>query len=106
MDDHAVRSQNAPLLTGDLRLDALVVALAWIRRPEFRRSEQPTVLHAVERGTGKKVERARTAKVDLVVLEPLAGKIARVERDRFRPELDQQAREPRLEQGGALARRR
>jgi predicted CoA-binding protein len=39
-----------------------------------------------------------------MMFEPLAIEISRVERDRFRAELQQQAREPRLEQRGPLSR--
>src|SRR6266849_3932867 len=105
VDDNAVRLENTPFLARDLGRHAFVIAPTRVRLPELRRSEEAAVLHAIERRVGQEVERAGPPEIDTVMLEPLALEVTRVERDRFRAELQRQAREPRLEQRGALARR-
>lgn len=101
VDEHTARFQDAPLLTRDLGPYPTVIAPARVRLPKFGRAEESTVLHAVERRVGKKVERSRPTEVDAMVFESLAVQIARVDRDRRRAELEQQTGEPRLEHRGA-----
>jgi len=106
VDDNTVRLENAPFVEGDLGLHAFVIAATRVGLPELRRSEKATVLHAIERRPGEEIERAGSAEIDAVVLEARAIEIAAVDGDRFGAELVRQAREPGLEESGALARRR
>src|SRR5947209_19153048 len=76
---------------------------AGVRRQELRRAEEPAVLHAVERRVWQEVQVTRSSEVDAVVLEGLALEIAEVDRDRLGTELDEQPREPGLEERGAPA---
>ena len=106
MDQNTLRLQHALLLPCDLSFHALVIAAAGIGLPKLRGAEQPAVLHSVKRCVRQEVERATPAKIDTVVLERLAGEVAAIERDRFGAKLEQQSREPRLEECRPPTRRR
>src|SRR5688572_29772431 len=104
VDNNAVWFQHTTFLTRNLGLYPLAVSLTRVCLAELRRSEQPAVLHAVERRDGQEVQRTGFAEIDAMVLEALAVEIAKVERDRLGAELEQEPREPRLEHRGAFSR--
>src|SRR5438132_4999927 len=106
VDEDAVGLQHAPFLARDLHFHAVMVAPPRIRLSELGRSEKAAVLHAVERCIGEEVERAGLTEVDAMVFEALLLGIAAVDGDRLGAQLEREAREPRLEERGALSRRR
>jgi len=85
VDEDPARPHQPALLAVDLATNAL--GLAPVRRTEFGRTEEPTLVDGVERPACQEVEGAWDTQVDPMMLERLVGVVPNVESDRAAAEL-------------------